>query len=277
MDQEASEAKNLTSESSMVVASGVPHDIVDEILDRLTTNPDVTHSLLTCSLISKSWVIPCQRRLFRTIYFTGKDMIKWLKAFPVPERSPAHYVKDLTLSLGGSYAAPEEFFMHTHWFASVEKLTVLGIQGFQPVWIPSFGKLPRSVTSLTIDTDIVTLFDIRDVMQQLPNLDDLTMSGCLLQVDRDRLQGIGKVLRGGFNGRLRLFRLKRYAETDVMNMLLEVPTGLQFTEVHILSVYGCLLPAAKLTEACGKHLVKLTYSVEIFGKSHQFSSLWRLN
>lgn len=275
MNSETLEVKQLTSaETDTTIASGVPHDIVDEILDRLSTNPDFRLSLLACSLISKSWVTPCRRRLFRTISFTGKEMTKWLKTFPVPERSPAHLVRVLTLSLGGCHAAPEEFFTHTHWFTNVERMTVLGIQGFQPVWIPSFGKLPRSVTSLTIDTDIVSLLEIRDVMQQLPNLNDLTLSGRLLKMGVDRLRGIGTVLKGGFNGQLRLFRLKRYAETDVMNMLLEVPTGLRFTEVHIHSVYGCLLPTVRLTEACGKSLAKFTYSVQIFGKSHPFLYLW---
>ena len=197
-------------------------------------------------------------------------MIQWLKTFPIPERSPAHLVRHLTLSLGGCYAAPEEFFIHTQWFTNVEKMTVLGIQGFQPVWIPSFAKLPQSVTSLTIDTDIVTLLEIRDVMQRLPNLNDLTLSGCLLKLEMDRLRGIGAVLRGRFDGQLRLFRLKRSAEADVMNMLLEVPSGIHFTEVHIFSVYECLLPVVKLAEACGKNLIKLTYSVDLFGKFHPF-------
>lgn len=201
-------------------------------------------------------------------------MIKWLKTFPLPQQSPAHHVRDLTLSLGGCSSAPEDFFIYTQWFTDVEKMTVLGLQGFQPVWIPSSGKLPQSVTSLTIDTDIVTLLDIRDVMQQLPNLNDFTLSGRLHRPDEESLRGIGTVLKAGFNGRLRLFRLRKYAEMDVMGMLLEVPTGLHFTEVHIVSVLGCLHPAVRFTEACGKSLVKLTYSVEMFGQSpHPFSLL----
>jgi len=81
-------------------------------------------------------------------------------------------------------------------------------------------------------------------------------------MDRDGLRGIGTVLRGEFGGQLQLLRLKRHADTDVMNMLLEVPTGLHFAEVHILGVYECLPPTVRLAEACGKNLVKLTYSVD---------------
>ena len=274
MDPETLEAKRSTSvETSPAVAPGIPHDIVDEILDRLNTDSDFRLSLLTCSLISKSWVTPCRRRLFHNVTLTGGDMVGWLKTFPVPERSLAHLVRELTLSLGGRHAAPEEFFRHTQWFTNVEKLTVSGIQGFQPVWIPPFGRLPESVTSLTIDTDIVTLLEIRDLMMQLPNLKDLAFSGSLHKVGRDGLRGIGTVLRGGFGGQLRLLRLKRHADTDVMNMLLEVPTGLHFTEVHTIAVNDCLPPTARLTEACGKNLVKLTYSVDDHCKSIPISSI----
>ena len=193
-------------------------------------------------------------------------MAIWLKTFPIHEESPAHYTKDLSLSLGGCHAAPEEFFRRTQRFTNVKKLTVSGTQGLQPVWIPSFGRLPESVTSLTIDTDIATLLEIRDLMVQLPNLSDLTLSGSLHGMDEDRLRGIGTVLRGEFGGQLRLPRLRRNADPHVINMLLEIPTGVHFTEVYIACVYDCLPSTVELTEACGKNLVKLTYSVDDYSK-----------
>ena len=252
----------------VVIAPGIPHEVVDEILDHLSTDSDLSPILLACSLISKSWVAPCRRRLFHTIAFSGKFMNRWLKTFPIPEQSPAHRVRNLSLSLGGWDAAPEEFFRRTQWFTNVEKLSVSALEGLNPVWIPPFGRLPRSVTSLTINTNIATLLEIRDVMEQMPNLNDLALSGCLAMVDRNRVQGIGTALRGEFGGQLRLFRLKRQADADVMNMLLEVPTGLHFAELHVVSVDGCLLSTVRLAEACGKNLVKLFYSVDILGKSH---------
>jgi hypothetical protein len=125
------------------------------------------------------------------------------------------------------------------------------------------------VTSLIIDTDMVTLVQIREVMVQLPNLNDLSLSGSLVAVDRNALSGIGTVLRGRFGGQLRL--LNGYADKDVMNMLLEVPTGLHFTEMRIRGTHGSFLSTVRLAEACCKTLVKLSYAVSIHGKSHPFS------
>jgi hypothetical protein len=58
-------------------------------------------------------------------------------------------------------------------------------------------------------------------------------------------------------------------------MLLEVPTGLHFTELHIRGTHESFLPTVRLAEACCKTLVKLSYTVSIHGKSPLFSWLGR--
>ena len=132
------------------------------------------------------------------------------------------------------------------------------------------GRLSQSVTSLAISADSINALQIRDILEQLPNLNGLSLSGSLVTMDRDLLRGIGTVLRGNFDGQLRL--LKRHAIPDVMNMLLEVPTGLHFSEVDVLCTHECLLPTVRLTEACGENLIKLNYSVDSFCKSHPIIS-----
>ena len=251
------------------VVPGIPQDIIDEILDHLGTDSEGLKSLRSCSLVSKSWVSSCRRHLFHTISFTSAGPAKWVKMFPVPEKSPAHHVRDLRFSLGGYYDAPLKFFEYTPWFTSVEKMTLSGNGQFQLSWIPSFAKLPRSVTSLTIDANTVTLERIHEVMAQLPNLTDLSLSGSLAILDRGALPGIGKDLKGTFGGQLRL--LKGHADANLINMLLEVPTGLHFREVYIRSMYECLLPSVRLVEACCKTLVKLSYTIAVHGNPlHRF-------
>ena len=84
-----------------VTISSVPQDIIDEISDHLATDPDVTYrSLRSCALIlSKPWVPSCQRYLFHTFLLTSRHMTKWLKAFPVPEESPAYFTRVLSFSI----------------------------------------------------------------------------------------------------------------------------------------------------------------------------------
>ena len=263
MGSKSSKAQHLTSTKPGVTIK-LPQEIIDEILDHLTADSDLRF-LRSCALVSKSWVESCRRHLFYTILFTSKDMAKWLKAFPVPQQSPARHVRDLRFSLGGYYGAPEEFFRCTPWFTNVKKMTLLGHGGFRPLLMPLSVRLPQSVTSLTINTDTIALTQIRDVMAQLPNLDDLSLSGSVV-VDRGTLPWMGAILRGRFGGQLRL--LKGHANPDVVNMLLEVPTGLHFTEVEVRGTYECLLSTVRLAESCAKTLVKLSYAVSFHGKSH---------
>jgi len=164
---------------------------------------------------------------------------------------------------GSHFDPPDGFFEHIPWFTNVEEMTLIGYGGWETLsQILSFGRLPQSVTSLTINAGAINVLQIRDILVGLPNLNDLSLSGSLIMASRGVLRGIGTVLRGNFGGRLRL--LKRLATTDIMSMLLEVPTGLHFTEVEVRGANECLVPTVRLAEACGRSLVKLAYSVDSF-------------
>lgn len=126
----------------------------------------------------------------------------------------------------------------------------------------SLGTFPQSVTSLTVNAGMtIDALQIHNILAQLPNLNDISLSGSLSAMNRNKLSGIGAALTGSFRGRLRL--LERHADADVMNMLLEVPTGLHFTQVEVLGVHDCLISTVRLVEACERTLVKLTYSVDV--------------
>ena len=186
--------------------------------------------------------------------------------FQVPEKSPAHYVKDLRVSTG---SADHSFFKHVLWFTNVERMTLSGDWRWRPTRWSS--RLPQSITSLTMETDTSNLVQVRDIMAQLPNLDSLSLSGVLVPVDETRLVRIGMTLKGRFGGRLQLNQ--GYAGRDALNMLLEIPTGLRFTEVDICGMHGCLLSTMRLSEACRTTLVKLTYEASSLCKSRPLSVL----
>ena len=91
----SSKAKRLAStKAKVVVTPRIPQDIIDEILDHLVTDSGARY-LRTCALVSKSWIPSCRRHLFRVGSFTAASLREWLKKFPVPEDSPAHYVRDI--------------------------------------------------------------------------------------------------------------------------------------------------------------------------------------
>ena len=247
-----------------IVTPSVPQEIVDEILDHLAADFDF-RSLKLCALVSRSWVPSCRRHLFRIVVFTTVKVARWRKRFPVPEEGPAHHVRDLHFSIGGYHCAPEKFAEHTPWFTNVERLILSELGAFQPLWRPSSWRLPQSVTSLTVEANTITLVQIRDIMMQLPDLDNLSLLGSLPVGDRRTLLGTETVLRGRFSGRLRL--VKGYAAEEVMNILLDIPTGLRFTEVQICGMRECFFSTVRLAEACAKTLVKLSYTTSFHCKS----------
>ena len=271
MGPKTSGAKPPTPTPTETKAVILPQDIIDEILDYLATGSDLG-SLRSCALVSRSWVPSCRRHLFHVVHFTPVNIDRWLKTFPVPEDSPAHHVRDLRFSIGGDVGAHKRFSEYTPRFTNVDSITLLGYGGFQQLWILPFGRLPQSVTSLTVDTDGFTPSQVQGVMAQLPNLNDLSISGHLIIVDaEDILQGRGAVLRGRFGGRLRFSG--HHTCLGVVDMLLEVPTGLHFTEMSIFTPHDCLLHTVRLAEACGKTLVKLTYTVSSHCKPTSSPSL----
>jgi len=252
--------------------SMIPHDIIIEIFDHLASDSDL-RSLQACALVSKPWVQPCRYHLFHTVIFTPASAREWLKMFPVQEASPAYHVRDLCLQIGEEYPIPEKFFECIPWFTDASRMTLSGYGGFpleyggfSPLREPSFWKIPRSVTSLTINTGAVTLVQVRDIMAQLPNLNDLELSGYLAEVDRGKLPGIGTILKGRFGGRLML----REASEDIINMLLEIPSGLRFVELEIHCARNRLPSAIRLSEANGATLVKLSYTANFYCGSYRF-------
>jgi len=194
----------------------------------------------------------------------------------VREESPAHHVKDLRLHIGEHTRIPEKILECIPWFTDVDMISLLGYAvvplgygGFSPLWEPLFWKLPMSVRSLTVNTSAVTLLQVRDIMAQLPNLDDLVLSR-LAEVGGRKLPGIGTVLKGKFGGRLMLSG--ECVCEDVVNMLLEIPSGLRFVELDIYCTHDPLPSSAvRLARACRKTLVKLSHTVDYHRKPYSFS------
>jgi len=251
------------AKAEVAVIPGIPQDIINEIVDLLATSSDI-QSLQSCALLSKLWVQSCRRHLFHIIIFTSMNAFRWFKTFPEPEESPAHHVRDLRVRVGGADRVPDKFFEYIPWFTEVEWMSLLGHGGATSSLSPLLWRLPQSITSLAIDTSLFTLAQVWEIMAQLPNLDDLSLSGSRTPVRKGVLPEIRTPQRGGFRGRL---VLRGYSGKDVMVMLLKIPPGLRFTEVGISCGRDLLPSAVRLAEACSETLLKLSQTVCFLGKS----------
>ena len=245
----------------MAVIPRTPQEVTDKILAHLAADSDLG-SLRSCTLVSKSWIPLCRQHLFHTVTFTWLSIEGWLETFPVPEESPAHLVRCLGIQLGLSDNEPEKVFEHSPWFTNVERVIISARHGW-PLHIRPHWRLPQSTTSLTLNVDVITLAGIMSIMTGLPNLDNLSLSGTFL-LNRFLSLEDGMDPRGRFGGRLRL--IGGLAEETLMETLLEIPTGLRFTEVEIRCTRNVLLPTVSLVEGCSKTLVKLSYTISLYSK-----------
>lgn len=80
---------------------------------------------------------------------------------------------------------------------------------------------------------------------------------------------MGSFLRGKFRGQLTL--LKEHVDPDIVDMLLDIPTGLHFAELYIHGAKPNLYSAVRLSEACGENLTKLTYTLDDYSPENQES------
>jgi len=236
----------------------VPQEIVDEVLDHLAND---TPTLRSCSLVAKSWIYPSHRHLFNSVFFTANEITKWNKSFPNPEDSPAVHVRDLSFCFIEP-DVPIDFADRIAHFSNVRKLTLIGRTAIDPGFISALGQLPPSTRSVDITFTEVLTTHITSVMQQLPNLDNLSLMST--KPGGPIPPGTGKLIQCRLSGKLRLRR--QLAHRDLLNMLMEVPTGLQFAEVEIRDVWmGCFPATLKLVRACQDTLTKLHFSTLVLG------------
>jgi hypothetical protein len=236
----------------------VPQELVDEVLDHLA---DDVRTLRSCSLVAKSWNYSSYRHIFNRISFTATDVTKWNKAFPNPEHSPARHVRDLSFRFIHRDVSID-FADRMPYFSNVQKLTLSGRTVVDPGFLSALGQLPPSTRSVDINFSKILNTHIISVMRQLPNLDDLSLMS--QEWGGPIPPGSGRLIQGKLSGKLRLRR--QFAHRDLLNTLMEIPIGPQFTEVEIRDARIHCFPATlELVSACHDTLTKLHFSTLVLG------------
>ena len=242
----------------------VPQELVDEILDHLAKD---RKTLQSCSLVAKSWIHPSRRHLFDALFLTANDITKWNKTFPNPEHSPAGHVRDLSFCFIQP-DVPINFADRMLYFSNVRGLTLVGRVATDPSFISALGPLPPTTRSVDITFSRVLTAHIVSVIQQLPNLDNLSLMSA--EWGGAIPPGTGQLIQSRLSGKLRLRR--KFAHCDLLNMLMEVPSGPRFAQVEIRDAsMNCFPASLKLVSACEDTLTKLHFSTLVQGSSLFFA------
>ena len=244
----------------------LPPEILDLIVDHLH---DERTALEACCLVSRPWVHRARRHLFFRIDFSPASPIEsWIKAFPDPSSSPAHYARVLTLH--GSPVVATAGTSALAWVRALCHIVELGI--FSVVWddspfslIQLHGLFP-ALKSFSLSRSYIPPPELLDIICSFPLLKDL---GVYLRPTLDTTTAWGwspPSTLPELTGTLRLNGKVRF----VVRGLLGLPKFFRFREIALT----CFINDADLTmdlvSKCSKTLETLTVG---FLPTSTFSSL----
>ena len=152
----------------------LPPEILDLIVDHLH---DERTTLDACCRASKSWIPRARRHLFFSIEFSSKSLIGlWIKDFPDPSTSPAHYTRVLSF-LGSAPLASAHTLAHPRVrdFRHIIDLQLCGIWGIREIsLIPLHGLFP-TLKSLSVSLSRISPSEIATLICSFPLLKDLEL------------------------------------------------------------------------------------------------------
>jgi len=227
-----------------------PPEIVDLIIDHLR---DEQSTLRTCCVVSKTWVPRTRKHIFYRVELISSHIELWKKTFPDPSNSPAHYARSLTIC--GLPVIPAADPDAGGWIRAFRNLVHLHLEHAPwvdyEVSLTPFHGLSPTVRSLRL-ADIPS--EVFDLVCSFPLLEDLA-----LRTLRPAGGAVGRCVpltSPKLTGSLDLitFREAQY----VTRRLLDLPGGLHFATITVLSLDENLKLTNDLVSRCSGTLESLT-------------------
>ena len=220
--------------------SFLPPEILDLILHHLCDEPI---TLKACCLVSKSWVPWTRRHLFARVKFRSSRSFKfWMKAFPDPLDSPAHYARVLHLS--GPEIVRFAVFDACPWvrsFGHVDELRVSTIgAGDSRISFTQLHGLSHTLRTLNLIYPSVTLPQVLDFICSCPLLENLSLYSSPRATGGNTDGWDAPRTLPKFTGTLHLDGNNRY----LTRKLLDLPGGLHFSKITT----SCPLESGDLRE-----------------------------
>jgi hypothetical protein len=208
------------------MSSSLPPEILDLIFHHLRDEPI---TLRACCLVSKSWVPWTRGHLFARVKFHSSRLFeRWMKAFPDPFSSPAHYTRALHCSLNLFNAAGSDARPWVHSFNRIVELRVMSVGDESQVSFAQLHGLSPTLRRLKLVRGCISPPQVLDFACSFPLLEDLELSSSphpKLDTDGWDVPPTSPRLTGS----LSMTGDNRY----IMRKLLDLPGGLRFTKITI--------------------------------------------
>ena len=150
------------------MSHALPPEILDLIVDHLHDEPA---TLRACCLVSESWVPRSRIHLFAHVNFTPEFPIEsWIKAFPDPLNSPAHYTR--TLTVAGLQATAAAGIDWGRWIRAFHSIVHLHVNSHS---LAPLRGLSSAIKSLCLEYPQARASEVLDLMCSFPLLGDVAL------------------------------------------------------------------------------------------------------
>jgi hypothetical protein len=180
----------------------LPTELVGEILSHLPSDDE--ESLRSCSLVAKSWLDPCQRRLFESVRIDLDTYQPWLDNIPSTNTELLRHVRELTYVIrgrGGSWHPPCRIGDLRGYLPSFYRLRRLtfGVVDVEPI-IPDranlFFAFQHTLLSLSLVRVSITWNGFVTLLGYFPNINNLVVRDVSFDVDNRPTPHLPRALRG---------------------------------------------------------------------------------
>ena len=231
------------------MSGSLPQEILDLIVDHLYNHPP---ALKVCCLTSKS-LIPCARKhLFAEVKLSYYTLMLWMKAFPDPSNSPAHYTHILSVDLH-RYAADAD---PCPWILAFHRTVKLGISAPLKEARRLLVRLPGlspTLTSLHVYGYLATLPELSNFICSFPLLEDLSLDSPRPEINTNDVRNTPST-SPKLNGSL----LSRNRVVPVVLQLLDFPGGLHFVQIETECYIWDVWSVRDLVSKCSPTLESLS-------------------
>lgn len=252
---------------SEMVIPYLPPEIVEYIIDMLFGD---TKSLLSCSVVSTSWVHRCRRHLFANIKLRSlSGLYLWFRTGLGPS---SHYVRSLFLTQNDEFrwitpktlaAIPNNFTS----FHNVESLSLtnLDLTLFDEYALNRFfGHFSDHLTSLSVEGFTVHPHALLFFVCMFPKLDHLKLD--YLTMGKATVPFRNPAVTPRFRGKLALTNVKSNG-TSMIAFLADLPIA--FEDVCVENCrFETPRPLKDLFAACQETMKKVKVSKIFFGEFH---------
>ena len=215
--------------SGTTMSSSLPPEILDHVVDHLHDEPD---TLKACCVTSKSWVSRTRTHLFSRIEFLKSTFQSWMKAFPDPSNSPAHYTRSLTIYENCLVVATSR---DSHaWIRAFHNVVHLALDNswwsvVHGCLIPLHGLSP-ALRSLSITCWSISPSEALKLVCSCPSLEDFTLiPRIIVESDGWAIPSTSPKL----TGTLYLLTPRSDGIRPFIRYLLDLPDGLRFSKISV--------------------------------------------